>query len=293
MLREQAIALKGLDWAKENLPLAAVGFEGCESSSEDADNRGPLIEALRKYAMFSTLGLANARAYIDKRGAITFQDYVDLFGMKLPHKKRHEMVINITIHRQCFRRVLPGGTLSDPNGPDVQIIVAAMVNPKVKANHYEPILKVFKEDIGEILARDLKRVAGYIFAALPVSGSDTGDYLVRNLTGIDPEQGLVAISEYVNSGDAIMFCRRDHKSAVEDMRRMLGDLRKRAGNATIRGGLYFSCCARGPNQFGDNSEEVGLISDELGEFPLVGFFANGEISNNRLYGYTGVLTLFL
>ena len=157
----------------------------------------------------------------------------------------------------------------------------------------QPALDVFKEDIGEILARDLKRVAGYIFAALPVSGSDTGDYLVRNLTGIDPEQGLVAISEYVNSGDAIMFCRRDHKSAVEDMRRMLGDLRKRAGNATIRGGLYFSCCARGPNQFGDNSEEVGLISDELGEFPLVGFFANGEISNNRLYGYTGVLTLFL
>jgi small ligand-binding sensory domain FIST len=25
----------------------------------------------------------------------------------------------------------------------------------------------------------------------------------------------------------------------------------------------------------------------------VGFFCNGEISHNRLYGYTGVLTLFL
>ena len=116
---------------------------------------------------------------------------------------------------------------------------------------------------------------------------------MRNLTGIDPDQGLIAIGEYVNAGDSIMFCRRDHDSAVEDMRRMLGDLRKRAGNAPIRGGLYFSCCARGPNQFGDNSEELGLIADELGDFPLVGFFANGEISNNRLYGYTGVLTLFL
>ena len=74
---------------------------------------------------------------------------------------------------------------------------------------------------------------------------------------------------------------------------MLKDLRKRAGNAAIRGGLYYSCCARGPNQFGNNSEELGLIAEELGDFPLVGFFANGEISNNRLYGYTGVLTLFL
>jgi small ligand-binding sensory domain FIST len=36
-----------------------------------------------------------------------------------------------------------------------------------------------------------------------------------------------------------------------------------------------------------------IVADELGAFPLVGFFANGEISNNRLYGYTGVLTLFL
>ncbi len=36
-----------------------------------------------------------------------------------------------------------------------------------------------------------------------------------------------------------------------------------------------------------------LIRDELGDLPLAGFYANGEISNNRLYGYTGVLALFL
>ena len=178
-----------------------------------------------------------------------------------------------------------------PIGP-VHTITAAEENILIEIDG-RPALDVFKEDIGEILARDLRRVAGYIFAALPVSGSDTGDYLVRNLTGIDPEQGLLAIGEIVHSGDGIMFCRRDHDSAVGDMRRMLGDLRKRAGNAPIRGGLYYSCCARGPNQFGDNSEELGMIAEELGSFPLVGFFANGEISHNRLYGYTGVLTLFL
>ena len=178
-----------------------------------------------------------------------------------------------------------------PIGP-VRRVTAAEQNILIEIDD-RPALDIFKEDIGEVLARDLRKVAGYIFAALPVSGSDTGDYLVRNLTGIDPEQGLIAIGEYVNAGDSIMFCRRDHESAVEDMRRMLGDLRQRAGNAPIRGGLYFSCCARGPNQFGDNSEELALIADELGNFPLVGFFANGEISNNRVYGYTGVLTLFL
>ena len=29
------------------------------------------------------------------------------------------------------------------------------------------------------------------------------------------------------------------------------------------------------------------------EVPMIGFFGNGEICHDRLYGYTGVLTLFL
>ena len=68
-----------------------------------------------------------------------------------------------------------------------------------------PALDVFKEDIGELLARDLRRVAGYIFAALPITGSDTGDYLVRNLVGIDPNHGLIAIGDMVEPGRSIMF----------------------------------------------------------------------------------------
>jgi small ligand-binding sensory domain FIST len=156
-----------------------------------------------------------------------------------------------------------------------------------------PALDVLKEDIGEILSRDLKRIGGYIFAALPVPGSDMADYLVRNLVGIDQEAGAVAIGESVAAGDSIMFCRRDPDTAVEDLKRMLGDLKRRAGGGTIKGGLYFSCVARGPNQFGPDSQELGIIREILGDFPLAGLFANGEISNNRLYGYTGVLALFL
>ena len=62
---------------------------------------------------------------------------------------------------------------------------------------------------------------------------------------------------------------------------------------TPKGGVYVSCVARGPNLFGKDSEELKMIREVLGDFPLAGFYANGEISNNRLYGYTGVLTLFL
>jgi small ligand-binding sensory domain FIST len=59
-----------------------------------------------------------------------------------------------------------------------------------------------------------------------------------------------------------------------------------------QGGLYFSCLGRGEHMFGRRSAELEIIRDRLGEFPLAGFFCNGEISHDRLYGYTGVLTLF-
>ena len=155
-----------------------------------------------------------------------------------------------------------------------------------------PALEVLKEDVGEVLARDLRKVAGYIFVGLPIEGADTGDYLVRNLLGLDPVNGLIAVGEYLPVGSSMMFCRRDGRTAVDDFRRMLGDL-KASLDAPPKGGIYCTCIGRGINLFGANSEELSLIESELGSFPLAGFYANGEISHNRLYTYTGVLTLFL
>jgi small ligand-binding sensory domain FIST len=127
--------------------------------------------------------------------------------------------------------------------------------------------------------------------SFPVPGSDTGDYLVRNLIGIDPARGWIAIGAMIESGRTIRFVRRDRAAAEEDLIRMLAGLKRRLAGRP-RAGLYFSCLARGPNLFGPNSEEIAILRRELGEFPLTGMFCNGEISNARLYGYTGVLTLF-
>ena len=155
-----------------------------------------------------------------------------------------------------------------------------------------PALEVFKEDIGELLARDLRRVAGYIFVAFPITGSDTGDYLVRNLVAIDPAEGWLGVGEEVAPGQSLLFCRRDQSAAEADLDRMLTDVARRA-QGRAKAGLYFSCIARGTNLFGSESEELKQVREALGDIPLVGFFANGEISNDRLYGYTGVIALFL
>ena len=153
-----------------------------------------------------------------------------------------------------------------------------------------PALDVFKQDIGEVLARDLQRIGNYIHAALPIAGKDTADYLVRNLVGIDPEKKWIAVGDRLSTGDKLMFVRRDAASAMKDLKRMLAELMQRASGRP-KAALYYSCVARGPNLFGRDSEELRTVKEAIGDIPLAGFFANGEISHNRLYGYTGVLTL--
>jgi small ligand-binding sensory domain FIST len=154
-----------------------------------------------------------------------------------------------------------------------------------------PALDVFREDIGPQLAQDMRRIGGTIFAGLPVAGSDTGDYLVRNLMAIDPRQGWVVLGAEVSPGDPIVFCRRDPDSAKQDLARMVKQLAGRLSGPP-KAGVYVSCVARGVSLFGEAGVEAAVIRETLGEFPLVGFFANGEISRDRLYGHTGILTLF-
>jgi small ligand-binding sensory domain FIST len=154
-----------------------------------------------------------------------------------------------------------------------------------------PALAVFCEDIGPELTQDLRGVGGLIFAGLPIAGSDTGDYLVRNLMAIDAGRGWLVIGAEIAPGDQILFCRRDPESARRDMTRMVRQIAGRL-NGPPKAGIYVSCVARGAALFGDPGVETGLIRETLGDFPLIGFFANGEISRDRLYGHTGVLTLF-
>jgi len=154
-----------------------------------------------------------------------------------------------------------------------------------------PALSVFKDDIGPALAEDMRRLGNVIFAGLPVAGSDTGDYLVRNLLAIDPANGWIVLGAEVEAGDQLLFCRRDPDSARADMGRMLGQLARRL-HGPPKAAVYVSCVARGVSLFDEPGVEAAAIRETFGDIPLVGFFANGEISRDRLYGHTGVLTLF-
>lgn len=152
-------------------------------------------------------------------------------------------------------------------------------------------LDVFLDDIGPELAAHLEEAGHLVQVALHVPGSDQADYLVRNLTGIDPDKRLLAIGDTIDTGQTLTFCTRNRDTAIADLKRMAEDLGRRL-DGPPRGGLYYSCVARGPNLFGPGGREMNAIHDALGDFPVAGFYANGEIFNQRLYGYTGVLVLF-
>jgi small ligand-binding sensory domain FIST len=153
-----------------------------------------------------------------------------------------------------------------------------------------PALEIFKKAAGVSQAHELRAAAATTLVAFPAPGSDTNDYLVRHLSGIDPERGLIAVGHSVEPGDRLFFVRRDAAAARRDLAAMAA--RAKARLARPKAGLYFSCLARGPNMFGPGSAERAILREALGDIPVAGIFCNGEISNARLYGYTGVLALF-
>ncbi len=157
------------------------------------------------------------------------------------------------------------------------------------------ILELDDRPVLDVLVEDLNSDGGGaadIHVALPRLGSDTGDYRVRNLLGVDTDEGTLAVGEHLSAGDVLMFCRRNVQAARRDLERMLDELR-RAVPGEVRGGVYVSCLARGPNLFDEPGLEVSLIRERFGDIPLTGFYANGGIAGEEIYGYTGVLTLFL
>ena len=152
--------------------------------------------------------------------------------------------------------------------------------------------------------------------ALHQTGNFGEDVLVRHIVGLDPGRRGLAVAERVAVGAQLVFCRRNVQAARADLTRICAEIREElepqeqaletahALQASalesaphparrIAGAVYVSCTGRGGQHFGGPSAEMQLVRRALGDVPMVGFFAAGEIAHNHLYGYTGVLTVFM
>ena len=139
---------------------------------------------------------------------------------------------------------------------------------------------------------------------------------VRHLIGLDPGRHGVAIADQPPVGTRLAFCERHVRAARADLMRVCAEIREELEPEEISmeaaaalgdreldstapqpglrmaGAIYVSCAGRGGPHFGAPSAELQTVRRALGDVPLVGFFAGGEIAHQQLYGYTGVLTVF-
>jgi len=164
---------------------------------------------------------------------------------------------------------------------------------------HRPAFEIFAQAIKGPLLEDLRRALAFVFAGLPSDAEDNsvapGEYLVRNIVGLDPQKGILAVAEEVFEGERMVFTLRDAQRAREDLNQMLQRQAKDLGGKRPRLGLYFNCCARGTSLYGISDIDTAYIRQALGDFPLIGFFGNFELGplgqRNQLLAYTGVLVL--
>jgi small ligand-binding sensory domain FIST len=118
---------------------------------------------------------------------------------------------------------------------------------------------------------------------------ERGDFLVRNLLGVDPQTGSLAIGDHVAVGQTVQFHVRDAHAADEDLHWLMRGV---AADAA----LLFTCNGRGTNLFPEPNHDAAAIEEHLGEVPLAGAFCAGEIGpvggRNFLHGFTASVLVF-
>ncbi len=122
-----------------------------------------------------------------------------------------------------------------------------------------------------------------------------GDFLVRNVQGVDPETGAIAIGDWVRVGQTVQFHVRDAATADEDLDALLSAA-KQASEVECQAALVFTCNGRGTRLFDKPHHDAQAIDRYWNKLPMAGFFAQGEIGpiggKNFLHGFTASIALF-
>ena len=178
-----------------------------------------------------------------------------------------------------------------------------MIVTKSHANVVEqlggrPALVALRETLNAISAKEEDLLRQGLFLGQAISEYreqfGRGDYLVRNVIGLDEQNGSIAISDYVKTGRTAQFHVRDAETAGEDLSLMLQSQGERGDPAA--GGLLFSCNGRGLHMFDQPCHDIRMARAAMPRTPLAGFFAAGEFGpvgrRNFLHGHTASFALF-
>jgi len=160
------------------------------------------------------------------------------------------------------------------------------------------ILKDLLESLSDA-EQELARNALFIGLAMDEFKSDfkVGDFLIRNIIGIEPKSGALVVAEILHDGRTVQFHVRDAATSSEDLRMMLKSyMDTNSAGDKHEGALLFSCLGRGTYLYGSPNHDSAGFKQYLGEIPLSGFFCNGEIGpvggTTFIHGYTSSFGIF-
>ncbi len=119
------------------------------------------------------------------------------------------------------------------------------------------------------------------------------DYLIRNVSGVNPETGAIGVMDLVRPGQIVRFFVRTPTAAADDFELLLSP---QAFSSPAAAALLFTCNARGTRLYAEPDRDVGIVSHAIGpNVPVAGFFANGELgpvgSSNYVHSYSASLCL--
>lgn len=158
-------------------------------------------------------------------------------------------------------------------------------------------MAILQELFEQADARERALLQGSLFLGIQMQAGRTeygqGDFLVRNLVGVDEERGAIAVGAEIENNLVVQFHLRDAHTASEDLEL---ELRRRTRlRERVRGALLFSCLGRGQALYGVANHDSDLLRRHLGPVPLAGFFGNGEIGpiegHTHLHAYTSAFGL--
>jgi small ligand-binding sensory domain FIST len=131
-------------------------------------------------------------------------------------------------------------------------------------------------------------VARRNFSLAAMGGQAPSAFLVRNLIGVDPRNGAVAVGERMRVGQQVQFQLRDGDTSRQELRELLRS-QARSNKAPLVG-LLFACLGRGKGLYGEPDGDVNSCAAVYPGLPIAGAFCNGEIGpvagTTHLHGYT-------
>lgn len=124
---------------------------------------------------------------------------------------------------------------------------------------------------------------------------EQGDFLVRNIENVIPDEGSIVVTDFVRPGQTVQFHLRDAEAADGEMKQLLAKKRDALPNPATAA-LLFTCNGRGSRMFETANHDATVVNDVMGDVPLAGFFAMGEIGpiggSNFVHGFTASMALF-